>query len=452
MSDETASLNIKETGDQDIGVGLTKGCASVDAPTSNSKSNKKRALEESAPSSNSVEGTVHVIDNTSEKNTGGDGDNGDNSDDRPPKKARTKVEDKPKPFETEKAPAPAASSTSTSTSSPSTTKSIFGSSTTAGFSGFSTTSIFGSTASASSQQQTDDQNGASTQAPTSVFGSTPTSSTSIFGTAATSTSTGFGASSGTSTGFGSTTITASPGIFGSSSNTTGTTSIFTLGDTQNKSTDSPAKSPTPVVTLPEADGPIMNGEENEKTIITVRAKLYKLTKVVAKPEEPQEKKKEVKKTVGIQMATKVGQDEQEDSAGGTAEGSKTASSGSATGMGAMDWKEVGIGPLRVLTDDTHARIVQRRENTPGGQGTKLILNLPLRDECSVEKRGDKFLRLAAFEVIEDGDADKEIDKDEESKDEDSNVKFAPVQYLFKVKTMEEADSLLAAIKKFCGKK
>lgn len=196
----------------------------------------------------------------------------------------------------------------------------------------------------------------------------------------------------------------------------------------------------------------MNGEENEKTIITVRAKLYKLTKVVAKPEEPQEKKKEVKKTVGIQMATKVGQDEQEDSAGGTAEGSKTASSGSATGMGAMDWKEVGIGPLRVLTDDTHARIVQRRENTPGGQGTKLILNLPLRDECSVEKRGDKFLRLAAFEVIEDGDADKEIDKDEESKDEDSNVKFAPVQYLFKVKTMEEADSLLVAIKKFCGKK
>jgi len=40
------------------------------------------------------------------------------------------------------------------------------------------------------------------------------------------------------------------------------------------------------------------------------------------------------------------------------------------------------GPSRVLTNnDKHARIVQRREKSPGGQGTKFTLNLALRDEC-----------------------------------------------------------------------
>ena len=47
----------------------------------------------------------------------------------------------------------------------------------------------------------------------------------------------------------------------------------------------------------------------------------------------------------------------------------------------MDWKEIRIGPSRVLTNDKHARIVQRREKSPGGQGTKFTLNLALRDEC-----------------------------------------------------------------------
>jgi len=223
-----------------------------------------------------------------------------------------------------------------------------------------------------------------------------------------------------------------------------------------------------MASLPEVDGPIKNGEENEKSIITLRAKLYKLTKTAAPtPDELQEKSKTKKaKTVGIQMATKVGLDEEEKgeeddatNSGGT--GTDGGADGTGTGTGtasatdasssAMDWKEVGIGPLRVLTDDTHTRIVQRRENTPGGQGTKLILNLPLKDECSVEKRGDKFVRLAAFEIIEDivdaatGDA-----ADASEGGDESGVKFEPVQYLFKVKTADEANSLFSTLKKFCG--
>ena len=124
----------------------------------------------------------------------------------------------------------------------------------------------------------------------------------------------------------------------------------------------------------------------------------------------------------------------------------------------MDWKEVGIGPLRVLSDEKSARIVQRRESTPGGQGTKLILNIALRDECSVEKKGDKFVRLAAFEISENTGNEKQLKEGTEDKIDDGKngdidvVKFAPVQYLFKVKTIGEADLLFSTLKQFCEKK
>jgi hypothetical protein len=43
------------------------------------------------------------------------------------------------------------------------------------------------------------------------------------------------------------------------------------------------------------------------------------------------------------------------------------------------WLEVGVGPARVLKadDSKSVRVVMRREATPGGLGTKLILNLKL---------------------------------------------------------------------------
>lgn len=53
-----------------------------------------------------------------------------------------------------------------------------------------------------------------------------------------------------------------------------------------------------------------------------------------------------------------------------------------------NWKEVGIGPVRILHNPTtkQYRVVQRRESTPGGAGTKLILNVNIaRKTCVVSK-------------------------------------------------------------------
>ena len=432
---------------------VQKGCSTSTNVNSNCSggvsTSSKRALEE------------NVKDEKGDENDNGNANT--NGEDLPPSK-KARVEEEPTTAtlsETETKKSTDATNTETS---PAPAKSIFGSTTTSGFSGFgggtsSTNSIFGSTSSAASESKP----------TTSFFGSasssTSTRTTSIFGSA--SSSTGFGANSSSSAGFGSSTNASSGSIFGSASTTAGK-SMFSLGSggDGNKGADgSPSKSSSwaPVVSLPEADGPVKNGEENEETIITLRAKLYKLTKVVAA-----EEKKEETKTVGIQMATKVGQtvkDNNSESGSADQQSSKKAES---------SWREVGIGPLRVLTDTntSHTRVVQRRENTPGGQGTKLILNVSLKDECSVQKMGDKILRLAAFEVIEDSEDDKgasgtngkienerddddgDAGKKQESQDENpgGGVKFAPVQYLFKVKTVEEANSLLATLEKFCGKR
>ena len=191
---------------------------------------------------------------------------------------------------------------------------------------------------------------------------------------------------------------------------------------------------------------------------------------VKSPSDAQSKK------TGIQMATKVGESAEEaDDTSTTAAAATTTTSTDSNAIsataaaslkdsGKMDWKEVGIGPLRVLTDQRHARIVQRRENTPGGQGTKLILNLALRDECQVERKGDKFVRLAAFEVVDDSKEEADdttgndsVDKEDKDRDEGANedgkedpaVKFESVQYLFKVKTIAEADSLVDTLARYC---
>ena len=138
----------------------------------------------------------------------------------------------------------------------------------------------------------------------------------------------------------------------------------------------------------------------------------------------------------------------------------------------MDWKEIGIGPLRILklinsdnvdnkTQNTgddktenkekstttpkvgmnRLRVVQRRESTPGGTGTKLILNLNLHPACVVDRQADKFVRMSAFEI-----SDNETSPD--AKDDDTKEQqIVPVNYLFRVKTVTEGDELEIALKK-----
>jgi hypothetical protein len=135
----------------------------------------------------------------------------------------------------------------------------------------------------------------------------------------------------------------------------------------------------------------------------------------------------------------------------------------------MDWREVGIGPLRILQNEQKSRrVVQRRETTPGGPGTKLILNALLGSTSTstststnhvptggagagaggskVTREGDKFVRWATVLPCSSSDNDNDI-KDSNINDSNDNKKegqpllLQTVVHLFKVKTVAEADEL-----------
>jgi len=92
----------------------------------------------------------------------------------------------------------------------------------------------------------------------------------------------------------------------------------------------------------------------------------------------------------------------------------------------------------------------------GGQGTKLILNIRLGEKYGslVEKKGDKFIRLAAFEPAVEMEDEEKIESETDEASNQTNtidIKFVPVQYLFKVKTVAEADSMLKTLQQYCKK-
>lgn len=62
------------------------------------------------------------------------------------------------------------------------------------------------------------------------------------------------------------------------------------------------------------------------------------------------------------------------------------------------WREMGIGPLRVLRASSTGitRVVQRRENAEGGMGTKVLINASLQRESHVTKQSEKHLQLATL--------------------------------------------------------
>ncbi|GMI18545.1 hypothetical protein TrLO_g14896 [Triparma laevis f. longispina] len=123
--------------------------------------------------------------------------------------------------------------------------------------------------------------------------------------------------------------------------TTSETPPTTKTEAETSSSDPPpAKPPTPPLDAPAdptTNGPPpSNGEESEQCVLQLRIKTFRLTT------------------------------------------SRDVSSSSAPKKFG-EWKEMGIGPIRVLqptvdTVTTHVRLVQRRETTPGGQGTKVLLN------------------------------------------------------------------------------
>ena len=85
----------------------------------------------------------------------------------------------------------------------------------------------------------------------------------------------------------------------------------------------------------------------------------------------------------------------------------------------QEWREVGIGPLRILKKNKcHTRVVQRRESAPGGAGTKLLINVKLFKESAVGRLSDQHIRFTTIEPS-----------------------GTTATYLLKVKTKSEADQL-----------
>ena len=83
-------------------------------------------------------------------------------------------------------------------------------------------------------------------------------------------------------------------------------------------------------------------------------------------------------------------------------------------LDSKEWTDLGTGPLRVLrpkkADDSvegvGGRVVMRRESQPGGHGTKLLVNVSLKDHVEVARHGDKAVRLSYISVAGTaGDAD-----------------------------------------------
>lgn len=211
---------------------------------------------------------------------------------------------------------------------------------------------------------------------------------------------------------------------------------------------------------------VLNGEENEESILQCRTKLFSLVAQKQSTPSGPSKSDEEKKQSDLEK-DKSSQHQQQ----------------------TQNWREVGIGPLRILrtkqqkktsqidksndnsnhtTDnkskDTKAlcsnatfRIVQRRECTPGGPGTKVILNIVIGGDvpCTISRQADKYVQLmtVCYDNSSQNNTNNETNDNElETKEttsgqsNDMNATAAlkkgdSIMYLFKVKTVEEADEL-----------
>ncbi len=164
-------------------------------------------------------------------------------------------------------------------------------------------------------------------------------------------------------------------------------------------------------------GPIITGEEDEDCLVQVRAKLYRLTK------------------------------REDDSSDNQA---------SAKDQQSEEWKEVGVGPVRILrkhgtsgssesVDERPTRIVMRREDKKGGQGTKLLINLPLKAYASTTKHGEKAFCLTTF--IQLGKCEGNEENDEKEKKAEDSDEVIRANYLIRCKLSQEADQLFESVNK-----
>ncbi|KAL7534193.1 hypothetical protein ACHAWF_004751 [Thalassiosira exigua] len=278
-------------------------------------------------------------------------------------------------------------------------------------------------------------------APSSGFGAL-NSTKSSFGFGSTSDDKG---AVGSGSAFGS-----KGGGFGSASGDKDTAAASTgseFGGTFAKSPEPAPSTPSKFPTSSVVD--TANGEQNEDCLCQVRAKLFKMVpeeKNPAADEEGSPPKGDVLSVAPTSGRMELVKAKKEDGAspekGGESAGSQTAGVDGAQNP-RMVQKEAGIGPVRVLKQKSPlaiveegadedrnpplARVVQRQE-TSGGQATKVILNVRLDPEtCNLIRRGEKFVQLNV-----------------------PNGAGALESSLFKVKTTADADTLEKNLKAMLG--
>lgn len=171
-------------------------------------------------------------------------------------------------------------------------------------------------------------------------------------------------------------------------------------------------------------GPVLTGEENENCLLQVRAKLFKLS---------------------VTVPALVDSDEDDERNGGAAEEKDNDKD---KGKEHLEWAEVGVGPLRVLKakDGSAARLVMRREDKKGGQGTKVILNIKIREYTSARKQGEKALCVSTFvPITAAADAAGAGAASESTESAAAGAGPLPISYMLRCKLASETSQLASAI-------
>jgi hypothetical protein len=230
---------------------------------------------------------------------------------------------------------------------------------------------------------------------------------------------GFGAAFGSSSKFGGAATTIKFG-FANTSVATGaapatalsssTTAAGTLGEESASSSNS--------INLLPSDAEVTNGEEGEEFVFETRSKSFQLVTLEdANDDDNLLSKNSIPPTVTMSVPpSSAGApsttapksiDEKADKEDGKTDGndgkvdpeenstSANDKESSETKQQQQRWSELGIGPLRVLRhrQSRKARVVQRRENAAGGQGTKLLLNTVLNANSKLTRPSDKHVQL-----------------------------------------------------------
>lgn len=183
-----------------------------------------------------------------------------------------------------------------------------------------------------------------------------------------------------------------------------TAAVAASSSSEGKTTTTTSTPHQPVAQLP-VQYELKSGEEDEIVILELRCKTYRRgpssnsstdtsqaildnTKIVGKnPSVPHSESSLLTTTTsskpsGDQDADTNVEQSPSQTTTTTTTPTVTSSTDNALSTSTMEWHEVGIGPLKILRHNqkrSNHRMVQRRESTPGGSATIVILNARLRE-------------------------------------------------------------------------